>query len=122
MCLSRAIDSPKMPALDIWQIGELQDVLGSSTGTQQTTHIFWARKEPEESRQTQIIHICGNKPLQVDWESCMAGRGIHGEGKEDERSSRSGTETGIGTDSITQLLDDQCPSLEQEASQVCSCV
>lgn len=71
---------------------------------------------------TQIIHTCGKSPLLWDWESCRAGRGIDGEGKEAEMSSRSGTGSGTGADSIIQLLDDRCPSLEQEASQVCSCL
>lgn len=69
---------------------------------------------------TQIIQTCGKNPLQVDWESCRAGRGIDGKGREAEMSSRSGTETGTGTDSIIQLFEVCCPSLEQEASQVCS--
>ena len=34
MCLSRAINSPMIHALDIQQICGLQDMLGSSTGTE----------------------------------------------------------------------------------------
>lgn len=42
MCLSRAINSPMIHALDILQICMLRDMMGSSTGTEtENLHLLW---------------------------------------------------------------------------------
>lgn len=49
MCLSRAINFPKMPALDSWQIGELQDMLGwAQAPNREPTSSMPGRSQREE--------------------------------------------------------------------------
>lgn len=122
MCLSRAINCPRMLALVTWQMVSCRTCWDEHRHPTENLHLLCQEGARGKERHTEIIQASGRNPLQVDWESCRAGRGIDGQGREAEMSSRSGTGTGAGTDSIIQLLDDRCPSLNQEASQFCSCL
>lgn len=106
MCFNRAINSPMICALDIQQICILQDMLGSSTGTEtENLYLLWQEVARQVKGDRKIIQICGKKALQLDWESYMGGRGTGGEGNQAGTSSKGGH----FLDNIVQLLDDQCP-------------
>jgi len=104
MCLSRAINSPMIHALDMQQTGILQDMLGLSTGTE-TENLYLLCQEVARQRKgdTQKDNSDLWKKNHCNWigNPCLAGRGTGGEGNEADISSEGGRETGIRMDSST---------------------